>query len=136
MKALPTLSLHGFITDESLMMSKIYEYFLTTQQSQSVIYEYYIKSYDKIVKDTPTVSRDVINALQENLHGLYSEYFVNVEAIVNLEERDKNDNSVYRLLIEVNCVGNSGNNLSLSKALVVNNGNIADLTEIIDYFKG
>jgi len=136
LKALPTLTIHGFITDESLLMSKLYEYFLTTQHSQSLLYNYYINSYDKIIKDSPTVSKDVVNGLEEALYKLYDEYFTNIEPTVRLEEKDDNDKSVYKLYIEIDCIGASGEKLSLSKVLTTTNGSITGLTKIIDYFKG
>ena len=136
LKALPTLTTHGFITDNNLIMTKLYEYFLTTQYSQSVLYNSYMNSYDKIVKNTPTVSKDVINGLKEALYNIYSNYFHNVEPTVKLEERDDENNSVYRIYIEIECSGDNREKLLLSKVLNTSNGIITDLAEILDYFKG
>jgi hypothetical protein len=135
MKALPTLTTHGFITDETLLMSKLYEYFLTTQYSQSVFYKDYINSYDKIIKNSPTVSNKLEYELSDALYKLYNRYFDDVTPTVRLEDKNPEGETAYRLYIDIECVGSDGRKLALSKVLVTTDGVIQDLDDIINYFK-
>ena len=134
LKTLPTLTLNGFVTDDNLMMTKIYEYFLTTLASQSTLYAYYISSYDKLVKDTPTVSNDLEMAMRDSLYKLYDRYYNNVEPTVSLLIKDELGNSVYSVGIEIECYNDAGDKLYLSKSLTVTDGKLSDISNILDYF--
>ena len=133
--ALPTLTIKGFITDENLMMSKLYEYFLTTQYSQSMLYSDNIESYDRVIKDNIVIRKELENDLHNSIYNLYSKYFTDVEPIIKLIEYDKNNNPVYKVNIEISCKGRNGGLLTLSKSLTIENEKISEIAEILDYFK-
>jgi len=134
-KVLPTLSTKGFISDENIIMSKLYEYFLTTQNSQSLLYGDDIESYDKIIKNNIVVHKELENDLNNSIYNLYSKYFTDVEPDVKLKEHDINGNSVYKVKIEVSCKGKNNTTLTLSKSLTIDNGKISEIAEVLDYFK-
>ena len=134
-KVLPTLTTKGFISDENLMMTKLYEYFLTTQYSQSVLYSGNIESYDKVVKNNVVIQKELENDLHDSIYNIYSKYFTDVEPMVKLIDHDINGNSVYKVNIEVTCKGRDGATLSLSKSLTMNDGKINEIAEVMDYFK-
>jgi len=129
-KIVPTLSLDGYVQDENVMMSKIYEYFLLTQYSQSYLYGGYIESYDKSIKATTALGSEVEAALENSLYRLYDKYFTDVEPTVKLEDED----GLYKLTIDVSCVGANGDKLYLSKAMTITDGKINEIAGILDYF--
>ena len=134
-KVLPTLSIKGFISDENLIMSKLYEYFLTTQNSQSLLYSDDIESYDKVIKDNVVVHKKLEHDLYNSIYNLYSKYFTDVEPDVKLKEHDVNGNPAYKVNIEISCKGTNNATLTLSKSLTIDNGKISEIAEVLDYFK-
>ena len=132
---LPTLTIAGFVTDENVIMSRLYEYFLTTQNSQSVLYSYYINSYYSAIKDNSVDESIVKENIGSSLSTLYSNYFTNVEVDISLTSRDDSGGSVFSLGIRLTCDSiKDGTKYYLNKSMTIDSGKVKDLETILDYF--
>jgi len=133
MNILPTLTLNGFVEDENLKMTKIFEYFLTTQFSQSFIYTNYMESYDKVIQNSPTDMDKIKLNIMEALTKLYSRYYDDVEVEVDIK-KEGNTLTRHSIFIDVKTTIDN-NNYYLNKSINVSNSKIDGLDNIIDYFK-
>jgi len=132
MEVVPTMSLDGFVTDENLKIVKIYQYFLTTLKSQSIIYADTTISYDSTIKVNITNTNAVANDLEMSLSELYLRYYTDVDVNVEVTESDKSNN--IGALIDIKIVKDD-KSYTLSKSISIVNGKLHNLSNIIDYFK-
>ena len=82
---IPSLSVNGFTTDSDSIMVKLYEYFLTSEYSQSNTFYGEIASL-KYILQSNTGLEDVKVAIKQTLTKMYSRYFKTVNVIVNINE--------------------------------------------------
>ena len=132
MEVVPTMSLDGFVNDENLKIVKIYQYFLTTLKSQSVIYVDTTISYDSTIKVNITNTNAVANDLEMSLSELYLRYYTDVE--VNVEVTENDESNSIGALIDIKIVKDD-KSYTLSKSISIVNGKLHNLSNIIDYFK-
>ena len=92
----PSLSTDGYIKDRSLIIKKVMEMFVSSDENQSNFYP--IESYKFIVSNN-THGYDVSNAIKLALIKLYSVYFDDV--LVNVKDDYDNENSIYFYSIDV-----------------------------------
>lgn len=93
----PALTIDGFITNKRLMLSKIWEYFLCAEYSQSNIFHGKITSF-KYIMATAKPLDDVRTQLEAGLEELCKRYFSSASCTVDLEEMP---NSTHRVNISL-----------------------------------
>lgn len=92
----PSLSTDGYIADRSLIIKKVIEMFIASDENQSNFYP--IESYKYIVS-TNEHGYPVVNAVKMALIKLYSEYFDDV--LINVKDNFDSENSIYFYSIDV-----------------------------------
>lgn len=79
--AIPSLSVDGYLTNKHTMMMKLFEYFLSTDYSQSNTFMFKIASFKYIInihKDPTDVKRLIISTLSDMYLRYYQQVTVNV----------------------------------------------------------
>lgn len=92
----PSLSTDGYIEDRSLIIKKVLEMFIASDENQSNYYP--IESYKYIISVNEH-GYNVSNAVKIALINLYKEYFDDV--LVNVKDDFDSENSIYFYTIEV-----------------------------------
>lgn len=85
---LPSLTPDGFIRNKRMIFYKLWEYFLTSEYSQSNVYYTKIASLKYALTSFPTAVR-LVAATEEMLKTMYENYFDNVTVdcfIINPED--------------------------------------------------
>lgn len=85
--AIPSLSINGFITNNNSIMVKLYEYFLTSEYSQSNTFYGEIASLKYILQHY-TGLEEIKVAIREALTTMYLRYFATVIVDVTISETD------------------------------------------------
>lgn len=118
--AIPTLSSSGWVSDPMNVLSKLYDYFLTTETNQSYFFkddlislQYLLATYG----DDPSL---LSSKTKDNLRLLLKRYFssINVETSITLPPPE-NDDGKYDLTINVTVMQN-GKTYSLGRSLETN----------------
>lgn len=95
-KAFPSLSSAGFIQDRNLIIKKLLQMFVASDENQSNFYN--IKSYKYIVNSNED-GYETANEIKKALVDLYKEYFDSVDIEVGNEFIEKSSTYVYTLSI-------------------------------------
>jgi len=85
--AIPSLSVNGFIKDNDSIMVKLYEYFITSEYSQSNTFYGEIASLKYILQHYSGIAELKV-AIRETLTTMYSRYFTSVTVDVTINETD------------------------------------------------
>jgi len=117
MKAIAELSPDGFVTNGKAMMLKLYEYFMSSDYSQSNVFMGGIASLKYIISEaSDAIVLDTM--VTEALTTMYESYFTNVAVTTTVVDKDN------KITITVNIVGTdaAGNICRLDKSVYsVNN---------------
>lgn len=125
---LPTLSIDGFVTNHELMMSKIFEYFLIADYSQSLIFQGDITSF-RYLMATGNVVTDLSSTMIDALTKLYERYFDNASVEVKITE-DEDTNTQYLRIGVV--TENDGKKYYLYRSVQYTNGRIEKMSDSVD----
>lgn len=88
----PSLTQDGFLTNKRTQMYKIWEYFLTSDYSQSTTFRGNVKSFRYLLATyTPDELKE---KLESNIKDLFDAYFDSTQVIVNVLT-DSNTNTQY-----------------------------------------
>ena len=122
-KIVPTLTMDGFVSYTPHMLSKLYEYFLTANYSQTVAYYGDISSLDYLVKKNSNNIDELKNDIHDTLNTLLSRYWgiVEVESdIVKLEE----DKELYTINISIKVTDDTGAIYTLEEVASIDNSTL------------
>lgn len=114
---LPTLTLDGFVTNKRMMFYKLWEYFLTSEYSQSNTFYGMICSY-KHVLATAISSGNLVEAarsIEGSLTSMYKRYYDNVAVDCQIGEDIETNTQVVK--IAVSCSDDSGKTYRLYKEI-------------------
>lgn len=133
---LPTLTLDGFVTNKQIMFYKLWEYFLTSEKSQSNTFP--VSSY-KYIMATAFETNNIQN-IARNMEGalehLYKNYFDNVT--VDCETAEDSETNTYKVRISISASDSGGTTYRLAKELENTNGEIKNydklLNELYDHY--
>lgn len=107
----PSLSTQGFVADRNIIIIKLLQMFMDSDENQSNYYK--IQSYKYIVNNNP-VGYDTANAIKLALTILYNNFFTNVN--IDVEYNFIESESIY--LYNVSIVGTyNGSQYELSKTI-------------------
>lgn len=126
--AIPSLTLDGWIENKNLQMTKLWEYFLASEYSQSNIFFGDISSL-KYILATSDPKYNLITNLESTLTKLYQRYFDKAIADVGIDANSELNK--YKVYITVTC-NDSGKDYRLAKELTYSNGKIEKFEELLD----
>ena len=116
--AIPHLSASGWIKNTSSVVIKLYEYFLTSEYSQSNTFYGEVVSLKYILQNYTSTS-DIEQAIRDALNKMYNRYFDTVNVTVLVDEQDNGtsyginvsvtdaDGTTKDLSSDVNTIGNN-----------------------------
>jgi len=131
---LPTLTISGFVFDKNIIMKKLFEYFITSDYSQSTLYYGKITSLKYCISENRGDTTAIAGSIRFNLQVMYSRYFENVEVMVtprtDYTEAGKN---IINFYIDIDATDEDGNEYSLSRInLTVDLDNLDNITFEMD----
>lgn len=127
---LPTLTLDGFVTNKQIMFYKIWEYFLTSENSQSNTF--YVSSYKYIMAtafetgDQSAIGRSMEGALT----NLYKKYYDNVQ--VDCEVVNDLSTNTLKVRISLTVSDSGGTTYRLAKELENTNGELKNYDKLLN----
>lgn len=125
---LPTLTLDGFVTNKQIMLSKIWEYFLTSEYSQSNVFHGDIFSF-KYIMATASGQLECSRIIEENLSNLFRKYYETV--LVDVIVEDVGDTGTQRVKISVT-VKEDDKSYYLADEVEYTNGKIENFETALD----
>ena len=128
--AIPSLTLNGWIKDEYGILIKLFEYYVTSNKSQSVFH------YDEIysIKYSLAYGFDtekVISEIKSDLTKLYLTYFDRVNVYVNVLNSNPNDTFIY-LNIDIVAYNAENKSFRLTKKIKTSNGDTRIFNEKLE----
>lgn len=136
MKQVPTLTLNGYVADVDLMISKLFEYFLLSEYSQTKLFYTEISSLPYLIRDAGSDTEKLESSVRDTLITMYSRFWREVEVVTGIQDTNKADNkSNYRINIDIK-VTVGGIVHTLIKSALVDKGGIKNIDKKIDYFLG
>ena len=124
----PTLTVDGFVENPAQKLLKIYEYFLTSDYSQTVTYNTYITSFVYIVREFSDDMSNLKTNLINKLSTLVSRYFDLYDVDVFIDE----DDSFINIGIDIN-VTVDDKKYSLNEVTSVSKTNLTNSYKHTDY---
>ena len=119
--AVPSLTTDGFITNKRLMISKIWDYILASDYSQSNIFYGKVTSLKHILA-TNTPPFGVKDALAKYLNTCFKKYFETVNVEINVI--DTGNDSTFKVEIAVALTDDNGKTYHLYDEIQYTNGKI------------
>lgn len=111
---IPSLQVDGFVVNKNAILVKLFEYFLTSDYSQSTTFRGDIASLKYLIatyESTFELKNDIISTLTR----LYGAYFKT--PLINVEILEADDTSVIKYVIDIKCWGDDEVLYSLSKEI-------------------
>ena len=119
MDAIPTLSVDGFTTNKQLMMTKLFEYFKSSDYSQSNLFLGNVQSLKYIISIAKD-STELKELTEQALTNLYSSYYPKVAVDATIDETANN----ISVTADITCQDDLGNSYKLSQLVRVIDNNI------------
>ena len=114
MDVIPSLTVEGFITNKRTQISKIVEYFLASDKSQSNTFYGKVYSLKGILQEYSSPS-DIASTIKSQLTEMCLHHFNSVEVLTDVSE-DKTHRGVYNIKVDI--IGRYGEEIiTLSKEL-------------------
>ncbi len=123
---LPTLTTNKILENDSLIINKLYEYFLASEYSQTFFYKPHVASLKYLIGEYEVDDDELEEAVRSTLTTLYERYFDEVEVTCIVEPEEENTNN-YGIKINIEIVNNG-----IAKAL---NRTVSISENKINYFK-
>jgi len=114
---LPTLSSNGWLTDETLMMGTLFNYFKTSKYNQSTTYFGNISSLPFLIKKYADDLDTLSSQIETSLVNLYGRYYSSSDVIVVISELSADNKTVLKIDMEVTTTNVSGKMFKLSEAV-------------------
>lgn len=128
---LPTLTLDGFVTNKQIMFYKIWEYFLTSEKSQSNVFSG-INSYKYIMATAFETSNidGIARSMEGSLTNLYKKYYDNVK--VDCEVADDTETNTLKVRISITVSDTGGTTYRLARELENTNGELKNYDKLLN----
>ena len=137
MSKIPTLTPDGFIENDNLKLNKLYEYFITSEYSQTFFYVGHVSSLKYLLGEYPIHDdpEDLASAIKQTLEAMYARYFDTVTVSCTVTEELVNSN-IFNIKLNIEVVNNDIAN-SLYRSVHITNSKIDFLktTNILLYKK-
>lgn len=125
MSYLPTLTTAGWMNDIINKSTKLMDYFLASEHSQSNAYHGRITSFPKLVQQYGHNPERMSEQTRDALQAYYARYFENVIVSVDADRLD-DDSGQYNLSIDV-ALSQDDKSYSLGKLIALGNSKILDI---------
>ena len=133
---LPTLTLDGYLDSVEIMMTKLFEYFVTSEYSQSKLFYTNISSLPYLVRDAGPDLDKLEDSVKETLTKLYSRFWNNVTVFVNVKDK-KISSTKHKTIIDIDIeVIHNNRTYTLNKSAEVTDNEVRKIDKKIDYFLG
>jgi len=133
---LPTLTLDGYLDSVEIMMTKLFEYFVTSEYSQTKLFYTNISSLPYLVRDAGPDLDKLEDSVKETLTKLYSRFWNNVTVFVNVKDK-KISSTKHKTIIDIDIeVIHNNRTYTLNKSAEVTDNKVRKLDKKIDYFLG
>jgi len=123
-RKIPTLSTDNFVSESILKLDTAFAYFLTSEYSQSNMYQGTITSLKYILENNHGRESDITIAVNGALNDLLSNYFDKVDVFSQIKDNN--------LGISINVEDSEGRTHSLDRTLKLNDGKVNYYKEL-DY---
>lgn len=127
--SIPSLSVDGFITNKNAIMVKLFEYFLTSDYSQSTTFRGDIASLKYLIATYET-NIELKNTIITTLTRLYGAYFKT--PLINVDFIESEDTSIIKYVIDIKCWDDGSVEYSLSKEITEYAKQILNYDTLID----
>ena len=128
MRAIASLSDVAWVTDSQTLLTKLIEYYLFTDASQSTVFVNNIRSLPKTYYLNINDPTNMASSIKRELNLLCASYFDSVDVDAYAEPIDKTSTWAVSLFIEA--VGEDGVRVNAGKALKINSNGIQDSINI------
>lgn len=129
MKVVPTLSTDGFISNPKMIMTKLFQYYLSCDHYQSTPFKGTNRSLRYTMSKFDNDTNRLIREIENDLTAVFIPYFSNLAVSVNLV----NDKLSGMQIIKINVKGDSNNlTYSLERDVKLTNGDITGFEELLD----
>lgn len=125
----PALQVDGFVVNKDAILVKTFEYFLTSDYSQSTTFRGGVASLKYLIanyEDTYSLKNDIISSLTR----MYGAYFKT--PLINVDIVETDDTAVIKYIIDVKCWDDDGVMHSLSKEITEYAKQILNYDTLID----
>ena len=129
--SIPHLSVNGFKSNSEQILLKLFEYFLTSEYSQSNIYHGDIASLKYILQNEYEVNT-IKNSISKTLDTMYRRYFDNVDVLVTMEESD----SETSYIINITIIDSKNNTYKLNNSIATTENNITNMDKLMSDLRG
>lgn len=125
---IPTLTTDGYVTNKNIIMRKLWEYFVTSEYSQSNTFYAKVSSLKWLIA-SHKVSSELSRSVEDSLVALYKRYFDNVECDATIES--VNNTGMYKLKIGLRAVDGE-KTYHLAQELEYSNGKLDKYETLLD----
>lgn len=130
----PTFTTSGFVSDINIMLVKIYEYFITSQKSQSSSFYTDIISLPYILQVNGNDFDNITSECISSLKKVCSEYWSNVTVDASISKIDNNGNESNNLFINIE-VTEDGKTYYLDKSITIKESKVVGMDNALDYLR-
>jgi len=135
-KKVPTLTLDGYLDNTDFMMTKLFEYFVLSEYSQTKLFYGEISSLPYLVRDAGPDFNKLEDSVKDTLFKLYNRYWGNVDVDVGIKEEKINEHK-HRVILVINVeVVHDGKTYTLNKSASIEDNEVKKIDNKIDYFLG
>jgi hypothetical protein len=130
---LPTLTLSGWLKDKQLMMTKLFDYFLTSDYNQTTVYFGHISSLKYLIKVYGDDEITLKNRIDETLTVMYSRYYDHVDVDVDVSSKKTSPN-LLDIKIDITATDSDGKKYTLGKSMTIDKNRVDQDEEIISLY--
>lgn len=128
---IPTLTLDGFLNTKKLQMSKLFEYYLASDYSQSNTFAGSVCSLKYVLAKSGGDAMTIKRGIESDLSALYGNHFSTVTPDVNVYEPE----GTGKIVVEINVTAtHDGETYTLLKSINYDKGDIEGFNEMLDKY--
>lgn len=135
MKALGSLSDVGWVVDSQILISKLLEYYLYTDTSQSTIFQGNITSLPKTYYEYINRPEAMAGAMKQEFGDMLNRYFDAYQIDADAEPLG-DDTSGYAISLFVEAIGDDGRKVNAGRAFELNTNGVKDAIRIANSGEG
>ena len=127
----PTLTLDGFLNTKKLQMSKLFEYYLASDFSQSNTFYGQVCSLKYILAKSGGDADTIRSGIVADLSKLYGNHFTTVTPDVNVYQPE----GTGKIVVEIDLTATfNGETFRLTKNISYDKGDIEGFTDLLDKY--
>lgn len=128
---IPTLTLDGFLNTKKLQMSKLFEYYLASDFSQSNTFYGGVCSLKYVLAKSGGDAVSIKRGIESDLNKLYGNHFTSVTTDVGVYEPE----GTGKIIVEINLSATFDNEtFTLNKTINYDKGDIEGFNDMLDKY--